>query len=216
LLTVFAIVGLVNAYNIIDGLNGISSMVGIITLTALAYTGFNLGDLMVVSLSLSLLGSILGFFFWNYPKGKIFLGDGGAYLIGFWIGALSIWICNRHQEVSPWFPLLINAYPVSETIFTIYRRIIQKNKNVFKPDSIHLHGLIYHRILMPRNPGTPLIANAKTAPFLWTLSALSTIPAVLFWDSTFLLVCFSLLFFLSYLWFYKRILNFKVPKIFRP
>jgi UDP-N-acetylmuramyl pentapeptide phosphotransferase/UDP-N-acetylglucosamine-1-phosphate transferase len=129
---------LANAYNIVDGFNGISSMVGIIALLALAFVSFSLGDQVIVNLSLLMLGSILGFFFSNYPKGKIFLGDGGAYLIGSWVGVLSIWICDRHQEVSPWFALLINAYPIAETIFTIYRRTVQKNKNAFQPDGIHL------------------------------------------------------------------------------
>ena len=98
LLTVFAITGLANAYNIIDGFNGLSSMVGIITLLALAYVAYLLGDITIIFLSLIMAGAILGFFIWNYPQGLIFLGDGGAYLIGFWIGALSIWLCFAHPE----------------------------------------------------------------------------------------------------------------------
>lgn len=108
--TVFAITGLANAYNIIDGFNGLSSMVGIITLLGLAYVGFLFQDTAILSLSLIMVGAILGFFIWNYPRGLIFLGDGGAYLIGFWIATLSVLLIARHPSISPWFALLINAY----------------------------------------------------------------------------------------------------------
>jgi UDP-GlcNAc:undecaprenyl-phosphate/decaprenyl-phosphate GlcNAc-1-phosphate transferase len=72
--TVFAITGLANAYNIIDGFNGLSSMVGIITLLGLAYVSFLFQDSAILSLSLIMVGAILGFFIWNYPRGLIFLG----------------------------------------------------------------------------------------------------------------------------------------------
>jgi UDP-N-acetylmuramyl pentapeptide phosphotransferase/UDP-N-acetylglucosamine-1-phosphate transferase len=166
LLTIFAITGVSNAYNIIDGFNGLSSMVGIITLLAIAYIGFVLGDTTIIFLSLVMVGAILGFFIWNYPQGFIFLGDGGAYLIGFWIAALSIWLCARHPEVSPWFALLINGYPIMETLFSIYRRKILQNKSPGKPDGIHFHTLIYRRILQAKHFDSALSANARTAPYL--------------------------------------------------
>lgn len=72
--SIFAICGLSNAYNIIDGFNGLSSMVGIITLLGLAFIGYTLGDESVTFLSLTMVGAILGFFILNYPSGKIFLG----------------------------------------------------------------------------------------------------------------------------------------------
>jgi UDP-N-acetylmuramyl pentapeptide phosphotransferase/UDP-N-acetylglucosamine-1-phosphate transferase len=88
--TVFAVCGLTNAYNIIDGFNGLAGMVGVLTLLSLSYVGFQTNDNLVFILGMTLIGAILGFFFWNYPKGKIFLGDGGAYLIGFWIANLIV------------------------------------------------------------------------------------------------------------------------------
>jgi UDP-N-acetylmuramyl pentapeptide phosphotransferase/UDP-N-acetylglucosamine-1-phosphate transferase len=169
--TVFAIAGLSNAYNIIDGFNGLSSMVGIITLLGLAYVGFVTGDSLIVFLSFIMAGAILGFFIWNYPKGLIFLGDGGAYLIGFWIGVLSVLLVARHPNISPWFALLINAYPILETLFTIYRRKIHQGKSPGQPDGIHFHTLIFRRILSPARVKTQsdrLSANAKTAPYLLT------------------------------------------------
>jgi UDP-N-acetylmuramyl pentapeptide phosphotransferase/UDP-N-acetylglucosamine-1-phosphate transferase len=117
-LTVFCITGLTNAYNLIDGFNGLASMVAILTLLSISYVGFKNNDVLVTSISLIMIGSIAGFFVWNYPNGLIFLGDCGAYLIGFLIGVLSILIVQRNAAVSPFFALIVNAYPIFETLFT--------------------------------------------------------------------------------------------------
>ena len=65
---------------------------------------------------------MLGFFVWNFPAGLIFLGDGGAYFLGFYLAELAILLLHRNPEVSPMFPLLLCIYPVFETLFSIYRR----------------------------------------------------------------------------------------------
>ena len=211
--TIFAITGLANAYNIIDGFHGLASMVGIITLLAIAYIGFVVADPVIIYLSLIMASTILGFFFWNYPRGLIFLGDGGAYLIGFWIAVLSILLTYRHKEVSPWFALLINAYPIIETLFTIYRRRIHQGKSPGQPDGIHFHTLIYRRILINNHRDEDwLSANAKTAPYLWVLAALSIAPAIIWWKSTPILIGASIVFTISYVWIYSSIVKFKTPK----
>jgi len=214
--SVFAITGLANAYNIIDGFNGLASMVGIITLMAIAYVGFTFADSLVIFLSLVMTSAILGFFVWNYPRGLIFLGDGGAYLIGFWIASLSILLIYRHHEISPWFALLINGYPVIETLFTIYRRKIHQGKSPGQPDGIHFHTLIYRRILMGNHQGHNFFsANAKTAPYFWALTGISITPALLWWQSTPILICAFLLFLIFYVWIYAKIVKFRTPKWLR-
>ena len=211
--TVFSVTGLANAYNIIDGFHGLSSMVGIITLLAIAYLGFAVIDPTIMYLSLIMVASILGFFIWNYPRGMIFLGDGGAYLIGFWIAALSILLVNRHQEISPWFALLINGYPIVETLFTIYRRGFHQGKSPGQPDGIHFHTLLYRRILMNNHQDKNWFsANSRTAPYLWVLTTMGIIPAVLWWQSTPILMGASLVFVVSYVWLYASIVKFRTPK----
>lgn len=213
MLTIFAVVGLANAYNIIDGFNGLSSMVGIITLLALTYVAFILGDLLIMYLSIIMIGGILGFFIWNYPRGLIFLGDGGAYLIGFWIASLSIMITYRHQEISPWFALLINGYPIIETLFTVYRRKIHQGKSPGQPDAIHFHTLIYRRVLNPHQYSESVFsANARTAPYLWALTCFSVTPAVLFWRSTIYLMIAAAFFSILYVWLYNKIVRFRIPR----
>ncbi|MBU3546750.1 glycosyltransferase [Polynucleobacter sp. MWH-Jannik1A5] len=213
--TVFAVTGLANAYNIIDGFNGLSSMVGIISLLALAYVGFKFNDPFIFNLSFLMAAAILGFFILNYPRGLIFLGDGGAYLIGFWIGTLSVLLVARHPEISPWFALMVNAYPILETLFTIYRRKFHQGKSPGHPDGLHLHSLFFRRILNQaaiKNELDWFNANSRTAPYLWNMSSLVTIPAIFFYQSTSILICLFILFTLSYIWIYKRMVTFKTPK----
>lgn len=215
LFSIFAITGLANAYNIIDGFNGLASMVGIITLLALGYVSLKVNDPVLLSLCFVMLAAIVGFFVWNYPAGLIFLGDGGAYLIGFWIALISILLVHRHPEISPWFALLINAYPIVETLFTIYRRKIHQNKNPGHPDGMHFHTLLYRRVFYARNfvnQNNRLSANAKTSPYLWLLSSVAIIPAVIWWKSTPILIGFSLLFCMLYWWLYRQIVYFKTPR----
>ena len=225
--TVFAITGLANAYNIIDGFNGLSSMVGMIALLALGYVAVTVHDSQITYLSFTMASAILGFFVWNYPRGLIFLGDGGAYLIGFWIAVLSILIVLRHDEISSWVALLINGYPIIETLFTIYRRWIHQGKNPGHPDGIHFHSLIYRRLLNNRCApltsdsslsSTKLIfnSNSRTSPYLWVLSSLSVVPAVLWWQTTWLLMLSALVFTLFYLWLYASIVRFKTPQWMHP
>lgn len=214
LLTIFAITGVSNAYNIIDGFNGLSSMVAIITLLALGYVSMVLGDPLLASLSFTMASAILGFFIWNYPRGLIFLGDGGAYLIGFWVATLSVLVVARHSEVSPWFALMINGYPILETLFTIYRRKIHQGKSPGQPDGTHFHSLIFRRILnskVIKDENEWFSANAKTSPYLWILTTLTIIPAMIFWHDTAILIAFLLLFTLTYVWLYGRIVSFRTP-----
>ncbi|MCM1281596.1 MAG: glycosyltransferase [Alistipes senegalensis] len=124
--TAIAVGGIANAINIVDGYNGLAGMVAIIMLAALGYVGFLAGDTLIWRTAFALAGAILGFFLWNYPRGLIFLGDGGAYFIGFILAELSVLLVARNPAVSPWFPLLVLIYPTFETIFSIYRRTILK------------------------------------------------------------------------------------------
>ena len=218
--TVFAVTGLSNAYNIIDGFNGLSSMVGMITLMALGYMSYALADPMMISLSFMMAAAILGFFVWNYPRGLIFLGDGGAYLIGFWIALISIMLVSRHENVSPWFALLVNGYPILETLFTIYRRKIHQGKSPGQPDGIHFHSLIFRRVLSIGKEGVKqdnwFANNARTSPYLWVLTSLAVIPAILWWQSTPILIGFFILYIFSYVWLYKKIVSFRTPGWMHP
>ncbi len=213
--TCIAIAGLANAYNIIDGFNGLASMVAIIALLAITYVAIRVGDNAIAIAALVMVGALAGFFLWNYPRGLIFLGDGGAYIIGFWIATLSILLVARHQVISPWFAVLVNCYPIFEALFSIWRRKIHQGKSPGQADAAHFHSLIYRRIIrwayIPGVEQGHHIANARTSPYLWFLSSLAVIPAILWWQHTWLLQLAGLLFAVSYTYVYIMIVKFKSP-----
>ena len=217
--TLLAVAGIANSVNIIDGFNGLASMCVVIMLAAIAYVAFQVGDPLVGSLALLGIGAVLGFFVWNFPAGMIFLGDGGAYFLGFYVAEVSILLLVRNPDVSPLFPLLVCIYPVFETLFSIYRRRFIRATPPSMPDGIHLHSLIYRRVLRwavgDRSAKAVIRRNSMTSPFLWALCMLSVVPAVLFWNSSAVMAASLVLFAFSYIALYWSIVRFRSPRWLR-
>lgn len=215
-ITAFAVAGVANAFNIIDGYNGLAGVVAVISLLGLAYVANQVGDRLVLVGSLSLVGAIAGFLVWNYPNGLIFLGDGGAYCIGFLVAELSVLLVARNALVSPWFPLMLSFYPIFETLFTIFRRVIIGKRNPGLPDAAHLHQLIYRRVVRwaigSDCPKQKTNRNALTSPYLWLMSTFAVIPATIFWQSSQVLQLFALLFAATYLLIYRSVYKARFPK----
>jgi UDP-N-acetylmuramyl pentapeptide phosphotransferase/UDP-N-acetylglucosamine-1-phosphate transferase len=221
LFTLFMVTGVTHAVNIIDGFNGLASMCVMIMMMALAYVAYQVGDQLVLTSALICAGAILGFFFWNFPAGLIFLGDGGAYFLGFTLAELSVLLIARNPDVSPFFPVLMCAYPLMETAFTMYRRKILKGVGTASADGIHLHTLIYRRVVRwrggvkgerRRHDRRQTTRNSMTAPYLWALCLCSVIPALLWWNNTPMLLLSLTLFFFGYVVLYWRIVRFRVPR----
>ncbi|HFC97760.1 MAG TPA: glycosyltransferase [Thermosulfurimonas dismutans] len=216
--TAFAVAGVSHAFNIIDGFNGLASGVAMLVFGAYAYVSFLLNDQFLVYLGLIMLFATLGFFIWNYPFGFIFLGDGGAYLLGYISAVLGILLILRHPQVSPWFPLLLVIYPVWETLFSIYRRKFLKGYSPSVPDAIHFHTLVFRRLIKLTFGGEmdTLKKNAFTSPYLWIMQMFCVTPAVIFWRNTYVLMFCVLIFILFYTWLYFRIVKFKTPRFLIP
>jgi UDP-N-acetylmuramyl pentapeptide phosphotransferase/UDP-N-acetylglucosamine-1-phosphate transferase len=214
-LAVFTVAGVANSINIIDGMNGLASMCVVLMLMGLAYVASVVGDPLIAALALCAVGAVLGFFLWNYPHGMIFLGDGGAYFLGFVLSELAILLLHRNPSVSPLCPLLMCAYPVAETLFSMYRRKFVRGRPVGAPDGIHLHSLIYRRLMRwavgSKDAAVLTRRNSMTAPYLWVLCSLSVIPSLLWWDSTPVLSCFLLAFVVAYVVLYGSIVRFRTP-----
>lgn len=217
LFTALAVAGVANAVNIIDGYNGLASVVVMIALLSLAYVGLQVGDSLVVSMALAGVGALLGFFVWNWPRGLIFLGDGGAYFIGYLVAVLSFLLVARHRGVvSPWYPFLLFIYPVFETLFSIWRKRVVRGASPGVPDGLHLHMLIFRRLVRwavgRRDAASLTLRNSLTAPYLWLLSSLAAVPATLFWRYPDALKAFVALFCISYVWLYLRLVRFRAPR----
>jgi UDP-N-acetylmuramyl pentapeptide phosphotransferase/UDP-N-acetylglucosamine-1-phosphate transferase len=216
LVTVFVVTGVANSFNIIDGFNGLASMCATLILLSLAYVAFQVDDRLIAALALAGAGAVLGFFIWNFPAGLIFLGDGGAYLLGFYAAELAILLAHRNAGVSPLFALLVCIYPVFETVFSIYRRWFLKETPPGMPDGIHLHSLIYRRLMRwaagDRSARALTRRNSMTSPYLWMLCMASLVPALLWWDNTPALGACIVLFGFVYSSLYWRIVRFRSPR----
>ena len=217
--TVLVVAGVANAVNIIDGLNGLASMVCMMMFASIAYVAFRVNDATVLALALGMMGAIAGFFLFNFPAGLIFLGDGGAYFLGFMLAETVVLLVARNAEVSAWYAALLLIYPVWETIFSIYRRRFLRKSNPSLPDAVHLHTLVFRRIMrwavgleeakqFTRN-------NSMSSPFLWLLSALAVFPATVLWRHTMWLSGFVVLFCMTYVWLYTRLVTFRTPRLLR-
>jgi UDP-GlcNAc:undecaprenyl-phosphate GlcNAc-1-phosphate transferase len=164
--TLLAVAGLAHAMNIVDGYHGLSAGVGVLALLGLAFIAQEVGDLRLASLGYAAAGAYVGFGLLNYPWGKIFLGDGGAYLLGTTLAIFSAQLVGQHTDVSPWFPLVLVVYPVWETLFSMLRRATFHATPVGAPDARHLHSLV-HRHLMARLFKGARVRNAATALPFW-------------------------------------------------
>lgn len=219
LFTAFAVGGVAHSVNLIDGFHGLSAFYCAICFAALFLVGGAVDDGLVQGLSLLFGGALLGFLVWNYPFGRVFLGDGGAYLLGFALAELSVLLVARHPgEVSPWFCFLLMAYPIWDTLFSSYRREVKRGLSWTSPDALHLHHLIYRRLVRPfRKPPVRdrVMPNAMTAPYVWVLGLMCAVPAVLFHASTPILGGFTALFIVTYGWLYRRIAQLRAPHLLR-
>jgi UDP-N-acetylmuramyl pentapeptide phosphotransferase/UDP-N-acetylglucosamine-1-phosphate transferase len=141
------VAGGINAVNIIDGFNGLASSTVILMLAALGAVALNVNDMLVAELAMLGLGTAVGFLIVNYPSGRIFLGDGGAYLLGFWVAEVAVLLLVRNSAVNAWQILSICAYPIIEVLYSIYRRKFVRQSDPGAPDGLHLHTLVYRRVV---------------------------------------------------------------------
>ena len=219
LFAAIAIGGLPHAFNIIDGYNGLAGTVAVLVCLAITHVALQVGDRQLAAMVICLMGATLGFLIWNYPRGKIFAGDGGAYVWGMVIAVACVSLVQRHPTVSPWFPMLLLIYPVWETMFSIYRKLA-RGQSPGMADALHFHQLIFRRIVrvaFADDEARQLLArNNRTSPYLWLFAAATVVPAVLFWNRTWVLVVFCALFVATYVAAYLMIVRFKVPRWLRP
>ena len=180
--TIFATVGVVNAFNLIDGLNGLSSYVAISTAISLSIISFEVANPQITIFLVLLSAPVLGFMLLNFPFGKIFLGDGGAYLLGHLLVWSSIILINHQPSISPFSILLIFFWPVADTGLAIWRRLKSGNPTD-RPDRLHFHQLAMRFLEIrffgrdKRNLANP-IATLILVPFI----SVPQILGILFWQ----------------------------------
>lgn len=210
LFTAFAVGGVANAINIIDGFNGLASGSVAIMSAAIGLIALNMGDTALATASFCVAACALGFGAVNWPFGKLFLGDGGAYLLGFALAWLAVLLPMRHPSVTAWATILVCAYPVLEVGFSVRRRRMRKGHHPGQPDKAHLHHFLHYRAVRKFFPAvSSRLQNGFTSPLCWLCTALPAGLAVVFAQNTqALAVSFGAMVF-SYGALYARLTQFR-------
>lgn len=180
LFTAFAVGGVSNAFNIIDGFHGLASGTVMISALALSVIAYAAGDLPLAVVAIVLAAAVAGFWLVNFPWGKLFLGDGGAYFSGFALAWLSVELLARNPQISPWASVLLCGYPTIEVVYSILRRR-KHRRSPGEADRHHLHSLVATQIIHPRLGGLrPNLRNAAVSMVMWICAIVPVVPAMLF------------------------------------
>lgn len=149
ILTIGWIVGITNAINLIDGLDGLSSGVCLIScLSLLIIFSLNSSPILAIVLITALAGAIVGFLPFNFSPAKTFIGDTGSNFMGFSLSIISILgVAKTYTAIVLIAPIIVLALPIFDTLFAIVRRIVKGKsiKAVLKPDKGHLHHRLMQR-----------------------------------------------------------------------
>ena len=168
-LTVIWIVAIMNLINLIDGLDGLAGGIGLLLMGLLAFLAYESGVAISFVLALGMVGAIFGFLFHNFPPAKVYMGDSGAYLIGFVIAALSLINYEKGTILAALIaPVMALALPIADVAFAMFRRGIN-GLPIFRPDRGHIH----HRL---RRAG---MSRQKTVLILYGISLFALLGGLL-------------------------------------
>ncbi len=210
LFTAFAVGGVANAVNIIDGFNGLASGAVAIMLGAMGIIALNVGDTPLATVCFVVATSALGFGAVNWPFGKLFLGDGGAYLLGFLLAWMAVLLPMRNPQINAWTTILVCAYPVLEVGFSVRRRHRREGHHPGQPDKVHMHHLIHRRVVRHAFPHIDAaLQNGLTSPLFWLFVSLPTGWAVVFAQDTPMLILALAVLVFAYSAVYARLSQFR-------
>jgi len=198
LFTTISLSLLANGFNLIDGFNGLVSGFSIMVLTILMMVAKEVSEPEIYFLCNTLLMSVLGFFVLNFPFGKIFLGDAGAYFLGLTAGVLALLLAQRNETISYWFVLALFIYPVYELVFSMIRRKFNEKTKTSQADDLHLHHLIYKEVVdcsyFPRKE----FCNSATSVIMVIIACSSLLPVYIWADSPVILFSICIIFMAIY------------------
>lgn len=184
-ITLIWIIAITNAINLLDGLDGLATGVSIIALTTSAITGFfflTVSNTFVPIMMLTLVAALLGFLPYNFHPASIFLGDTGALFIGFMISVFSLYGLKNATFISIIIPIFILGVPITDTVYAILRRMLNK-KPIFQADKHHLHHHLIQMGLTHRQTVFVIYGIALIFSFISLLLPLSN-----FWGTIFLII----------------------------
>ena len=181
-LTLVATAGVANGFNLIDGVNGLAAFASICAATAIYLIALRAGVTEMTVLVPLFAAAILGFACVNYPLGLIFLGDAGAYTIGFMLSWFGIALVVTAPEISAWAILLVMFWPIADTVYAMVRRSV-KQVEAMQPDRLHMHQLAMRGLeVCILGSGRRLLANSLATVLLAPFILAPTIAGVIFWN----------------------------------
>ena len=207
LFTLFITAGIVNAFNLIDGLNGLSGSASLVATAGIATISYNAGLSHIAFPAEVICGAVIGFLMLNFPFGKIFLGDAGAYGIGFILSWMSLDVLIKAPEVSPWAMLMMFFWPFADTTLTMSRRLMS-GLPVGQPDRLHFHQVVM-RIIEIGFLGRVgrRYANPLATIFVFPFMALPPLLGVLFANKNFVSAMLFCLFIALFAAFYHVLIK---------
>lgn len=180
LFTIFCVVALINAFNFIDGINGLASGKTMIVSFALMWLAATYKEPNLTLLGTAIFFASLGLFMLNYPQGRIFLGDAGAYTLGFLLAVSLITLQSKHAEISAWSILLIIFWPIADMGHSIFRRRLSGRRSD-RPDKLHFHHVIMRSLIIAsRGTMSKAWANPLATAIILPMAALPVVLGVVY------------------------------------
>ena len=192
---------IINGSNLIDGFNGLLSIHSLIILVILFLINLIYGNNELAQVLFYTILIITIFVKFNFPKAKMFLGDGGAYFIGTLISVSAIITNNLTPEISSFFFCILLFYIFFEVFFSFFRKIFLVGQNPLLPDNKHLHMLLY-KFLLAKNK-KKLESNYKVSIYINLAYLIMIIPGVLLIEEGLFCRYYFLLLLIAYTYFYK-------------
>jgi UDP-GlcNAc:undecaprenyl-phosphate GlcNAc-1-phosphate transferase len=149
-ITVVWLVGCTNAFNLIDGMDGLASGVGLVATLAMLIAALTQGNMPLALATMPLAGCLLGFLRYNFNPASVFLGDSGSLSIGFLLGCYgALWSEKSVTLIALTVPLLACSIPLLDVMLSVLRRYL-RNRPIFEPDRGHIHHKLLERGLSPK------------------------------------------------------------------
>jgi UDP-N-acetylmuramyl pentapeptide phosphotransferase/UDP-N-acetylglucosamine-1-phosphate transferase len=207
--TSFAVGGVANAINIIDGFNGLASTMAMLAFAGFSVIAWSVGDSTLAGVATILAACVWGFFWVNWPFGKLFLGDGGSYFVGFSLSWIAVLLIERNPSVSPFAALLVCIHPVSEVLLSIFRRKLKK-MNPGHPDRLHFHSIFKQRYVRRWFGGVRYeLRNSITGVLVGFITLAAILIALLVHQNSLLSLLAVIAFGLGYVAIYARMVRFQ-------
>jgi UDP-GlcNAc:undecaprenyl-phosphate GlcNAc-1-phosphate transferase len=149
--TFLSIIGITNAINLLDGLNGLAGGVSLLGFLFMGIAALFASNIMLAVICFAYVGALGGFLLFNFPKARIFMGDTGSLFLGFSLAITAIMLTQSPgSSVNAMFPVLVLILPIFDTLRVLFVRLVNR-KNPFKADNLHLHYLFVQRNFSPVN-----------------------------------------------------------------